>query len=69
MIVANTNIIVGEKTYQKGQAVSGLSDLDKSWMLAAGYISERKGATKEDSKGRQKTAGEIPADTASGEKE
>lgn len=40
MIIANTDIVVGERTFQRGQAVKGLSPLDKSWMLAAGYISE-----------------------------
>lgn len=58
MIVANTSIIVGRKEYQKGQAVSGLSDLDKNWMLEAGYISERKDATKGDSKSSQRSGGE-----------
>ena len=49
MIVANTNIVVRKKTFQKGQAVTGLSPLDKRWMLAAGYISETP-----DSSGEQK---------------
>ena len=47
MIVANTNIIVGKKTFQKGQAVTGLSTLDRGWMLAAGYISETSDASGE----------------------
>lgn len=40
MIVANTNIVVGMRTFQKGQAVTGLSALDRRWMQAAGYISD-----------------------------
>lgn len=61
MIVANTGIVVGKKTYQKGQAVHGLSDLDKNWMLAAGYISERKDAVRD-----SKSKNESPAESASG---
>lgn len=40
MFIANTCIVVGEKTFRKEQVVTGLSPLDKRWMLAAGYISE-----------------------------
>ena len=40
MVKANTTIIVGEKVFQTGQAVNGLSKLDKKWMLEAGYIIE-----------------------------
>ena len=46
-IKANTTIIAGEKTFQAGQTVNGLSKMDKKWMLEAGYITEtagRKGA-------------------------
>lgn len=66
MIVANTRVIVGDKTFQKGQVISGLSDLDKGWMLAAGYISERKDTVKGDSKGKQKPAGDSSVDTVFG---
>lgn len=46
MIVANTNIVVGMRTFQKGQAVTGLSALDRRWMQAAGYISDTSGEQK-----------------------
>ncbi|MCM1058321.1 MAG: hypothetical protein NC517_12050 [Firmicutes bacterium] len=51
MIKANINIIVGGKTFQAGQTVSGLSKLDKSWMSEAGYITETAG---------KKEAGKMP---------
>lgn len=50
MIKANTTIIAGGKTFQAGQTVSGLSKLDKKWMLEAGYITETAG--KKEEKGR-----------------
>lgn len=40
MIKANTKIIAGGKTFEIGQTVTGLSKLDKKWMLEAGYITE-----------------------------
>lgn len=43
MIKANTRIIAGKKTFHSGQTVYGLSKVDKSWMLAAGYITETAG--------------------------
>lgn len=68
MIVANTSIVIGKKEYREGQAVTGLSALDKRWMLAAGYILESKDAVEGDSRGRQKqkSATESSEDTASG---
>ena len=55
-IIANTTVIVGDRKYQKGQTVTGLSAFDKEWMKKAGYISEtpagkeEKKAIKEESK-------------------
>lgn len=46
MIIANTQIIVGEKTFKKGQAVTGLSSFDKDWMKRKGYITESTKETK-----------------------
>lgn len=40
MIKARTMIVVGKKTFQEGQTVTGLSKMDKKWMLDAGYIKE-----------------------------
>ena len=40
MLIANTDIVTDGKTFQRGQIVSGLSSLDRQWMLASGYISE-----------------------------
>lgn len=54
MFIANTNIVVGRKTYQKGQAVTGLPSFDRQWMLTAGYIAERSDpAEKKDRKARK----------------
>ena len=52
MIVANTNIVVAKKTFRRGQAVTGLSAMDKKWMLEAGYISETSDSSVEQ-KGRR----------------
>ena len=43
MIKANTKIIAGGKTFLSGQAVHGLSKMDKKWMSDAGYITETTG--------------------------
>nr|WP_300838890.1 hypothetical protein [uncultured Acetatifactor sp.] len=40
MIKARTMIVVGKKTFQAGQTVTGLSKMDKKWMSDAGYIKE-----------------------------
>ena len=40
MIKARTMIVLGKKTFQAGQTVTGLSKMDKKWMLDAGYIKE-----------------------------
>lgn len=37
-MIANTTIIVGNKTFQKGETVIGLSEIDKKWMLKEKYI-------------------------------
>lgn len=68
MIEAKTNILVGEKTFQRGQAVKGLSPLDKRWMLAAGYISEIPD-TGIEQQGRkvQKTVSDTPSAAETGE--
>ena len=52
MIKANIMIIVGGKTFQAGQTVSGLSKMDKKWMSDAGYITATTG---------RKDAGETKA--------
>ncbi len=43
MIKANVVIQAGGRTYQRGQTVTGLSELDKKWMKAAGYVTETAG--------------------------
>lgn len=40
MVKANTTIISGDRIYHEGQAVTGLSKVDISWMKKAGYITE-----------------------------
>ncbi len=70
MIIANTDIVAGEKTFQRGQAVKGLSPLDKSWMLAAGYISEIPDASPEQrGKKAQKPGPDTPLAAKVGEGE
>lgn len=62
MIKANTTIIAGNKIFQAGQTVTGLSSVDKEWMKKAGYISE--------STNKKEAPAEAPAkevDAADGE--
>ncbi len=40
MLKANTEIIVGNKTFQEGQEVTGLSAFNVKWMKEQGYISD-----------------------------
>ncbi|MCI8315194.1 MAG: hypothetical protein HFH74_09225 [Lachnospiraceae bacterium] len=40
MIKAIATIVVGDKVFQPGQVVLGLSSIDKIWMQKAGYIAE-----------------------------
>ncbi|GFI24206.1 hypothetical protein IMSAGC011_03002 [Lachnospiraceae bacterium] len=40
MIKAIATIVVGDKVFQPGQVVLGLSSIDKIWMRKAGYIAE-----------------------------
>lgn len=40
MLTAKTTVIVGKKSYTKGQTVTGLSKIDKEWMKLAGLIEE-----------------------------
>lgn len=56
MLKANTTIIAGDKKYHKGQAVTGLSQMDKEWMAKAGYITET--AAKKESSGTKPAASE-----------
>lgn len=41
---AKTQIVVHGKKYEIGDTVTGLSAVDKKWMLAKGYISDEKEA-------------------------
>lgn len=40
MLTAKTTVIVGKKSYTKGQTVTGLSKIDREWMKLAGLIEE-----------------------------
>lgn len=68
MIKANTNILVGKRTFQGGQAVKGLSPLDKRWMLVAGYISEIPDTVERQGRKAQKPVSNTPsAETGEGQ--
>lgn len=43
MLTAKTTVIVGKKSYTKGQTVIGLSKIDREWMKLAGLIEEEAG--------------------------
>ncbi len=43
MLTAKTTVIVGKKSYTKGQTVTGLSKIDREWMKLAGLIEETAG--------------------------
>ncbi|WP_456109156.1 hypothetical protein [Roseburia hominis] len=43
MLTAKTTVIVGKKSYTKGQTVTGLSKIDREWMKLAGLIEEAAG--------------------------
>ena len=58
MLKANTRIEVKGKVFTEGQNVTGLSHLDKKWMLEEGYITEIRPDQKQK---EEKTSGEDGA--------
>ncbi len=57
MLTAKTTVIVGKKSYTKGQTVTGLSKIDKEWMKLAGLIEETIG--KKEAKKPEETKDEL----------
>ncbi len=56
VIIAKTQIVVGDTTFKEGEIVKNLSKIDKEWMAKAGYIEEKE-EEKADPKKKEDEAG------------